>query len=204
VPTQSERNAETRRRLLVAARGVFAEKGFAQATVADVVRRAERSHGSFYLHFANKEAVLQTLLEDVMARLDLESRTAWRADDPGAGVRETVRRFVVAFGEDRDLWLILDQRSSSEPAFRDMSDRLFGQLVGSVLRGMEATETPGLLPSLDPEVLAQVLAAMLFDSTRHAFQAPHDWTTDALIDEIARVWCGALGYDARPSAPAGG
>lgn len=198
VPTQTERNAETRRRLLIAAREVFAEKGYPHVGVADIVKRAERARGSFYLHFANKEAVLQALLEDAMARLPLESRTLWRWDDPATGVRRAVRRFIEAYGEDRDLWLLLDQRSSLEPSFKKLSDEWFHQLARSIRHGIASAETPALPPGLDPEVLAQILAAMLSDSTRAFYQEDRGWTLDEMADEIATIWSLTLGYDTTP------
>lgn len=194
MPTQRERNAETRRRLLSAARQVFAEKSYAQAAVADIVRRAGRSHGSFYLHFPNKEAALQALLEDAMAQLAIESKALWRWDEPGTSVHKGVRRFIEEFGEDRDLWLLLDQRSSLEPTFKKLSDQWFQQLASSIMRGMVSTETPGMMRGLDPEILAQVFAAMLLDSTRAAYQEGHRWTTDEMADEISAIWSRTLGY----------
>jgi AcrR family transcriptional regulator len=202
VPTQKERNAETRRRLLSAAREVFAEKGYPHASVADIVKRAGRAHGSFYLHFANKEAVLQALLEDAMAQLSLESRTLWRWDEPETGVREAVRRFIEAYGEDRDLWLLLDQRSSLESSFKKLSDQWFHQLVSSIMHGMASAATPALMPGLDPETLAQILAAMLSDSTRAFYQENCSWTLDEMADEIATIWSLTLGYDVTSSPTA--
>ena len=195
MPTQQERNAETRRRLLSAAREVFAEKGYPQSGVADIVKRAGRAHGSFYLHFANKEAVLQALLEDAMAQLSLESRTLWQWDEPGAGVPKAVHRFVEAYGEDRDLWLLLDQRSSLEPTFRKLSDQWFHELASGIRLGMASAGTPALLPGLDPEILAQVLAGMLFDSTRALYQENSRWTPDELADEISTIWALILGLE---------
>jgi len=202
VATQQERNAETRRRLLSAAREVFTERGYPHSSVADIVKRAHRAHGSFYLHFANKEAVLQALLEDAMAQLSLESRTLWQWDEPETGVRKAVHRFVEAYGEDRDLWLLLDQRSSLEPTFKTLSDQWFQQLATSIRDGMASVETPALMPGLDPEILAQVLAGMLFDSTRAYYQENSRWTSDELADEISTIWSLTLGYDHASSSPA--
>lgn len=195
MPTQKERNAETRRRLLTAAREVFTESGYANAAVADIVKRAGRAHGSFYLHFSNKEAVLQALLEEAMDQLSLEGRAMWRWDEPGASVRKGVHRYIEEFGENRDLWLLLDQRSSLEPTFKKLSDAWFQQLASGIVRGMVATETPGLLPGLDPDVMAQVFAAMLADSTRALYQEDRAWTADDLADEISRLWSLTLGYE---------
>ncbi|MDN3059777.1 TetR/AcrR family transcriptional regulator [Streptomyces sp. SRF1] len=203
MPTQKERNAETRRRLLTAAREVFAEKGYANTAVADIVKRAGRAHGSFYLHFTNKEAVLQALLEDAMAELSRQGRTMWRWDEPGTSVHLAVRRFIEEFGENRDLWLLLDQRSSLEPAFKTLSEQWFQQLAGSIARGMISTDTPGLLPGLDPEVLAHVFAAMLSDSTRAAYQEDRPWSADEMADEISRIWSLTLGYEDDAPVPAG-
>lgn len=202
MPTQKERNAETRRRLLSAAREVFAEKGYPNAGVADFVKRAGRAHGSFYLHFANKEAVLQALLEDAMAQLPLEPETSWRWDEPEPGVRTTVRRFIEAYGEDRDLWLLLDQRSSLESTFKKLSDQLFHRLATSIMHGMASAETPALMPGLDPEILAQVLAGMLSDSTRALYQENSSWTPDELADEISTIWSLTLGYGPVSPSPA--
>jgi AcrR family transcriptional regulator len=202
VATQKARNAETRRRLLLAAREVFAEKGYPHASVADVVQRAGRAHGSFYLHFANKEAVLQALLEGAMARLSLESRTLWRGDEPETGVRDTIRRFIEAYGEDRDLWLLLDQRSSLEPIFKKLNDQWFRQLATGIRHGMVSAETRALMPGLDPEILAQVLAAMLSDSTRAFYQEKYSWTPDEMAAGIVTIWSLTLGYDVMSPSPA--
>lgn len=202
MPTQKERNAETRRRLLSAAREVFAEKGYPQAGIADIVKRAGRAHGSFYLHFANKEAVLQALLEDAMAQSSLESKTLWRWDEPESGVRKAVRRFIEAYGEDRVLWLLLDQRSSLEPTFKKLSDQWFHQLATGIMHGMASAGPPALMPGLDPGILAQVLAGMLFDSTRALYQEDSGWTPDELADEISTIWSLTLGYGHVSSSPA--
>lgn len=201
--TQRERQIETRRLLLSAARQAFAEIGYPRTTVNDIVQRAGRSHGSFYLHFVSKEAALQALLEDAMAQLSLESKTMWRWDEPGTSVRKTVYRFIESFGENQDLWLLLAQRSSLEPTFKRMSDQWFQQIASSILRGIVSTETPRIL-GLDPEILAPIFAAMLSESTRAAYQENHNWTTGELADEISRIWSLTLGYNDMPPRPRGG
>lgn len=58
------RTGETRRVLLDAAREVFAERGFAESSVADVVERAGSSVGSLYHHFGGKSELFLALWED--------------------------------------------------------------------------------------------------------------------------------------------
>ncbi|WP_232665013.1 TetR/AcrR family transcriptional regulator [Pseudonocardia sp. TRM90224] len=58
------RTAETRRVILDAARDVFAEVGFADASVARVVEKAGSSVGSLYHHFGGKAELFLALYEE--------------------------------------------------------------------------------------------------------------------------------------------
>jgi AcrR family transcriptional regulator len=60
---QWSRTAETRRGILGAAREVFAERGFAEAGVAEVVERSGSSVGSLYHHFGGKAELFLALYE---------------------------------------------------------------------------------------------------------------------------------------------
>lgn len=62
-PTQDSRSeASPRQRLLEALASSIAEVGYAETTVADIVRRAKTSRRTFYDHFADREACLVALL----------------------------------------------------------------------------------------------------------------------------------------------
>ena len=66
---RDEQKLLTRRRLLDAATEVFEERGFVAATVDDIVNAAEVSRATFYLHYANKEAILEDLNTAYMPQL---------------------------------------------------------------------------------------------------------------------------------------
>jgi AcrR family transcriptional regulator len=57
---------ETVRKLLEAGLAEFDERGFQAARVDDIVRRAQTSHGTFYLYFSNKEDLFKALLRDAL------------------------------------------------------------------------------------------------------------------------------------------
>jgi AcrR family transcriptional regulator len=61
---QQLRAKRTHRALIAAARHVFAEQGYAGASVDDVARAAGCSKGAYYFHFESKEAVLVALIRD--------------------------------------------------------------------------------------------------------------------------------------------
>jgi AcrR family transcriptional regulator len=64
-PAYQARSRQQRDRLLKAGERVFAEKGFWQAHVADIAKRAGCSVGSFYRRFQDKEAFFFSLQTDM-------------------------------------------------------------------------------------------------------------------------------------------
>jgi AcrR family transcriptional regulator len=66
-PAYQARSRQQRDRLLKAGERVFAEKGFWQAHVADIAKRAGCSVGSFYRRFQDKEAFFFSLQTDMAA-----------------------------------------------------------------------------------------------------------------------------------------
>src|ERR1700729_1105696 len=63
-PRQWSRTAQTQRALLDAARQVFTERGFSDASIADVVERAGSSVGSLYHHFGGKRELFVALWQE--------------------------------------------------------------------------------------------------------------------------------------------
>jgi AcrR family transcriptional regulator len=57
---------QTVHNLLEAGLAEFDEKGFQAVRVDDIVRRAQISHGTFYLYFSNKEDLFKALLRDAL------------------------------------------------------------------------------------------------------------------------------------------
>ena len=60
----ARRKSETRRRLLAAARGVFAREGLEAATIAQITQAADVGFGTFYLHFATKEDAFRAVVTE--------------------------------------------------------------------------------------------------------------------------------------------
>ena len=84
----------TRATLLAAAREVFAESGFAEANIADVVARASASVGSLYHHFGGKADLYLALFEDYQARQEERAAAAVR-EERNRGVGDPMELFLV-------------------------------------------------------------------------------------------------------------
>lgn len=61
---QQERAVRTRRAVLEAAATVFAERGYAAATIAEILRRAGVTKGALYFHFGSKAALARGVLQE--------------------------------------------------------------------------------------------------------------------------------------------
>src|SRR5256885_4565072 len=79
---QWSRTAQTQRALLDAARQVFTERGFAEASIADIVQRAGSSVGSLYHHFGGKSELFIALWQEHQLAHEEAARPA------GGGARE--------------------------------------------------------------------------------------------------------------------
>src|SRR5687768_12708870 len=87
-----ERQAR-RRRIQEAARTVFAERGYAGASIELIARAAQLSVGAIYLYFRSKEDLYTSLVEDTLAVFD--------------GDMAQVREEVEVRGRLRETWSVL-------------------------------------------------------------------------------------------------
>lgn len=68
-PERAAQAAGTRRDLLQHARKLFAQKGYADSSTDEVVRRAKVTKGALYHHFANKLELYRAVVEDMEREL---------------------------------------------------------------------------------------------------------------------------------------
>src|SRR2546430_7512715 len=81
--TKAEQSEATRAALMDAARGLFAERGYAAVATEEIVRAAGVTRGALYHHFDGKEALFAAVYEQVEADLVAElGGMAAEASDP--------------------------------------------------------------------------------------------------------------------------
>jgi AcrR family transcriptional regulator len=101
VRTPRERyREELRRTILDAARKAFAREGYEGVSMRKLAERVGCSHGNLYLHFKDKAALFDCLVDESFAELDAAFRAlpeSVRRGDPVEMVRRAGRAYV-AFG----------------------------------------------------------------------------------------------------------
>ncbi len=92
---KAEQSEATRAALVSAARGLFAERGYAAVGTEEIVRTAGVTRGALYHHFEGKRELFQAVYEDVEQRL-LE-RIAELADQSARDPLEVLHAGAQAF-----------------------------------------------------------------------------------------------------------
>ena len=171
--TRADARTGTRESLLAAALAAFAADGFDAPSLDAICARAGLTRGAFYVHFADREALVVAVVGRVVARfLDAVLATGDAAADLLTGVRrfaDTVDRAADAPARRRrspeplvvagllPLHRILEAASRS-PAIRTRLVEITGEALGRVAAATAAGQLAG---TVRRDVEAGVLAAAL-------------------------------------------
>ena len=152
---RDEKRTDKRARILEAAVRVFAERGFFNATVAEIARAAGVADGTIYLYFKSKDDLLLRLFEEKVSELQ-EAAQAALAQEATAPAR--LRRFIqlhlalVEKNPDLASVLIVELRQSAQVVQQRDKARLSAYLdvIAQVVReGQQRGEfDPGISPGV--------------------------------------------------------
>lgn len=204
-PPKQARSRRSTERMLRAAESLLRRQSFEEISIAQIVRRAKTSVGSFYARFGNKEGMLPLLYERYDAGLAarFEPTRFLRklpASPPAARVRRLMQEHVRAFRDRR--WLLhamgLYARRQPQRIDADIQARRH-----AFHRHMAETLTAGLGKIDRPDPVAAVQRGLFFVSAicrdKIVFPAPHARATemddDELIEELTRMLLRYLGIE---------
>ncbi|GAB3496459.1 TetR/AcrR family transcriptional regulator [Nocardiopsis coralliicola] len=200
------RTAETRRAFLDAGRSVFAAKGFAEATVADIVEGSGQSVGSLYHHFGGKTELYLALwelhqedLEQASSAAVADARAAGEADrfeQFSAGARAYLRKSW----ERRDL-VRLFAAMDGPPGFAPLRRSRGADWVRQNTVLLEAGG--GAVARLTVSVLTVVIGEAAREVAVCPSAAEADTVTEAALDLLRRMDPLAQVEAAHPDAPRG-
>lgn len=106
--SRGQAKARTRNRLLAAAAEVFAEQGFAGASVDEIASRAGHTVGALYSHFTGKDELFLTLFDEHAAhRLDgvEEIASQWEEDQT---VFVALGEYLAEIADHHTVWSTLE------------------------------------------------------------------------------------------------
>lgn len=177
----TKQGQERKQQLLDKAAELFAERGYAETRVIDIVHAAGVAKGLFYWYFDNKEAVFRELVELTRQRMRQQQRTAIDPDaNPLLRLRQGTESSIRFMGEHRRLYSIIDLESLDPPLTKLL--RAGGDVhARDNARHIEEGIAQGIIRDDDPEMLAWSLVGTV-SSFSHLHRTGR---IDRTIDELA-------------------
>lgn len=196
VLSNDDKKEQRRRALLGAAGAVFSEKGYAAATVDDIVLRLGVARGTFYLYFDDKQDVFGALVDDFMTRLEaavISIDVAHPTETPVEQLRQNLGRVVsLALGEPVLMRLALHDAASQGPELARRIDEFYERLHTLLDESLAIGQRIGLVRAGDRRVMVAIglggLKEMIYAAARGALAGD----AEALVDEMMRFLRGGL------------
>jgi len=197
--TKREQNkAETKKRLMAAARYEFARKGFAGTSLRNITSRAGVTTGAFYNNFRDKKEIYLAILEELSQTLRkvikesiqefLDARRQHPKDNPTLDLlRAPLARGFQASMRERDLFEILRRDGLGlDSEFGAYYRKVVQEFIDPMKEGLEEYIKAGFSRPYNTEGLARVVVILFFSVVLFA---SHDRSSDqeGWIDTMAAM-----------------
>jgi len=196
---RSEMVAETRAKLIAAARRAFATVGYTNASMDDFTAEAGLTRGALYHHFGDKkglfEAVVAQIDTEMCVRLDAISaraKTRWQGFlDENIGYIEMaldpeVQRIVL-----RDGPAVLGDPAQWPNA---------NNCISSITRNLAALKEEGVVRDMDPEAMARLISGASLYAAQWVANSDDPAATSIKAVKAFRALMEGLLVDARTAA----
>ncbi|AQA21547.1 bacterial regulatory, tetR family protein [Rhodococcus sp. MTM3W5.2] len=190
---RAEQKRATRARLLEAARGLFAGRGYAAVTVDDIAAEVGCSRATFYLHFPGKVDILLAVAGDGMAPSALAFyQDLDRVLDTGSRAEFTdwITRAIEWFHLYKEMLPAWDEATALEPDFRAVARdgilALPNSMTSFLMRWPEDRRDEA---RLRVELLVTQLERFF---TRWAMLGTIDVSVEEAADVLTDIWFPAL------------
>lgn len=155
--------ANMREKIMEAAEVVFAEKGYHDAAMDDIVRRTEISKGGLYFHFASKErlffAVMDHLADRLLNRVKLAVE---RHEGSVERLQEALGTVMDSLTKRRRLAkLLLVQGYSMGNSFQQKRMEIFTRFALVIKENLDLAVREGVIPPQNTEISAYVWAGAI-------------------------------------------
>ena len=183
---------EKRARIIAVARECFREKPYADATTAEIARRADVAEGTVFHHFGSKLGLLKIVADEYsteLCREMLEDVLTRRLS-----YRETLSR-AHAFLEREGLPIVLTQTSRDDEALSTVLRALRERILHDATRVLEGFQSEGACRAIDAPLTARILFPITERLLIDAFLEGRGRPSEEELDEATRLIEGALALE---------
>jgi AcrR family transcriptional regulator len=192
--TLSAKGRQTREAIELAARKLFAERGFHGTTLADITSAAGKSPAVFYRYFADKEDLLAALAEaflhEVVTPPGLSLHLPDSPDDD-AFFTSVVTGYWNMFKQNIGIMIAVAQLAATQPRFALVQNAFRRLGMDVVAASVRRAQEQGYGEELNPEHTAAAIA-LLFENFTTVFVGTSGLgvaISDAdAINTLSRIW----------------
>ncbi|MCB1154064.1 MAG: TetR/AcrR family transcriptional regulator [Deltaproteobacteria bacterium] len=183
------KGAGRRDEILRKATAEFARRGYHATTITDILDGLSIARGTFYQYFANKRAIFEEILSNLLARfagsirpIDIDHPTA----SPRRQLHDNIVRVLNLVLEDRAMAkIVVAGATGMDPEFDLKVDQFTEAVRAAIIRSLSKGIEMGLVQPVDTELTA----TLVFGSGKELVRALADQSPDAQnVDEIAEAY----------------
>ncbi|MBA3880773.1 MULTISPECIES: TetR/AcrR family transcriptional regulator [Sphingomonas] len=178
---RTDRGRRTRRAILDAARSEFGERGFHEASISGITRRAGVALGSFYTYFDSKDALFRALVRDMSDQVrDHVAPVLQTAPDQVAAEQAGLKAFIDFVRGHKEIYRIIDEAEFVDP---DSFRAHYSTTAERIAQRLEAAAARGEVRGEHSEVHAWAIMGMnVFLGLRYGV-----WGEDLSAETVAGV-----------------
>jgi AcrR family transcriptional regulator len=201
---QTRRGAETRARLVQAAKEIFERDGFLEARITDIAQRAGVSHGSYYHYFDSKEQLFREVAELQEEGLTAPADDPRLANSPDDTARERIgkanRRYLERYRDEAQIMGVIEQVSRYDEHVNDVRMKRMHFFADRSERAIRQWQSQGIADrSVDPVFAADALGAMVGRFAElWLVQGYREYEFEHAVEQLSRLWSNALGLPDEP------
>lgn len=169
------RRAVRREAILAAAKTVFRDKGYHQASVHDIIDEAQIARGTFYLYFSSKQELFGELVDEFLklTRAQVHKISLGPGDDPPRiQLRNNFRRVVSTVLEHQDVAsIILRNPTSFDEESQQRVHAFFDQVLSLIEAAIVVGQRLHLVGPCDKHVVAAIALGGLVEALNRMLDA---------------------------------
>jgi AcrR family transcriptional regulator len=157
LPTETE----TSKRILQAARQLFARKGYDATTTKDLAHAAGVAEGTVFRHFPNKKAILVEVATEGWIEILTDLLTELSEMGSYKAVAQVMRRRMLNFHKNGDLLRVCFLEAQFHPELRDrIQSEVIAKMTDVAEAFFETAMDKGVYRRMNPRLVAQVFLGM--------------------------------------------
>lgn len=183
---RTERGRKTLRKLLDAAAIEFGEKGFHEASISGITRRAGTALGSFYTYFDSKDEIFRALVKDMSVQVKEHAASAMSNWSNALEREHAALTAFMQFARDhKEIYRIIDEAEFVDPeSYRDHYQATANRILERLQEGFANDD---FRDDLEEGHAWAIMGMNVFLGLRYGI-----WSEEKSADEVASIASGIL------------